>query len=118
MVAFNFAQKITTMAKAIAKPATVKPATKKPAAKRTATAKADLEKISIGILEKLKSLDSEPTLQAELEWCLGSYSFDRNPVGLIQAAQKALVVFEAALAKKTKGVTAKFVTDIEKVAKG
>jgi hypothetical protein len=118
MVAFNFAQKITTMAKAIAKPATPKPVAKKPVAKRTTTAKADLEKVSIEILEKLKSLGLEPTLQAEIEWCLGSYSFDKNPVGLIEAAQKALVVFEVALAKKTKGVTAKFIADIEKVAKG
>ncbi len=107
------------MAKAIAKPATAKPAAKKPAAKRASAVKSpDLEKVSTGILEKLKSLGIEPTLQAEIEWCLGSYSFDKNPVGLIQAAQKALVVFEAALANKIKGVTAKFVSDLEKVAKG
>ncbi len=105
------------MAKTIAKPTSEKPAAKKAAPKRATTTKAvDLAKISTGILEKLKSLNIEPTLQAEIEWCLGSYAFDQNPVGLIEASKKSLVVFQAELAKKTKGVTAKLITEIEKAA--
>jgi hypothetical protein len=46
-------------------------------------------------------------------WCLGSYNHDHNPVGLIEKASQALVVFKAELAKKTKGITAKFINDIE-----
>jgi hypothetical protein len=106
------------MAKATAKPTTAKPAAKKTTPKRTASANPiDLEKITIGVLEKLKALDLEPTLQSEIEWCLGSYSHDKNPVGLIETAQKALVVFKAELSKKTKGVTAKLLADIEKASK-
>jgi hypothetical protein len=105
------------MAKTIAKPTSVKPVAKKAAAKRaTATKAVDVVKISTGILEKLKSLNIEPSLQAEIEWCLGSYAYDSNPVGLINAAKKSLDVFQAELAKKTKGVTAKLIADIEKAA--
>lgn len=106
------------MAKTIAKPTIEKPAAKKAAPKRaTATKAIDIAKISTGILEKLKSLSIEPALQAEIEWCLGSYAYDQNPVGLIDAAKKSLVVFQSELTKKTKGVTAKFISEIEKVAK-
>ncbi|NOS94220.1 MAG: hypothetical protein HOP30_20065 [Cyclobacteriaceae bacterium] len=105
------------MAKTIAKPTTEKPAAKKAAPKRAATTKAvDVAKIATSILEKLKSLSIEPTLQAEIEWCLGSYAYDQNPVGLIEATKKSLVVFQSELAKKTKGVTAKFIAEIEKAA--
>lgn len=105
------------MAKTIAKPTNEKPAAKKAAPKRaTATKSVDIAKISTGILEKLKSLNIEPTLQAEIEWCLGSYEYDKNPIGLITATKKSLAVFKAELAKKTKGVTAKLIADIEKAA--
>lgn len=64
---------------------------------------------------KLKSLKLDTQLQEELEWCIGSYRADGNPVGLYQMCQRAIPSFKAALAKKTKGITAKFITDLEKV---
>jgi hypothetical protein len=110
-------QNQSPMAKTIAKPTTEKPAPKKAASKTATAAKAvDFAKISTGALEKLKALNIEPTLQAEIEWCLGSYAYDQNPVGLIEVAKKSIVVFQSELAKKTKGVTAKLIADIEKVA--
>jgi hypothetical protein len=97
---------------------TVKTVAEKPAPKKAAVPKAaksvDIEKVSKDILEKLKATNLAPELQSEIEWCLGSYSYDKNPVGLYQTAQKSVAVFTEAKNKKVKGVTAKLITDIEK----
>jgi len=112
------------MAKAPAKTSVKATAAKKAAPKKVAAKKAtststasSLEKASEDILKKLKSLDLDHQLQADLEWCLGSFKNDKNPIGLIESAERALVVFKDALAKKTKGVTAKTISDIEKMVK-
>ena len=111
------------MAKASSKPAVkveTKPAAKAPAKKATAKVKAspDLESVSKTVLEKLIALKLDVQLQADIEWCLGSYNHDKNPVGLIESLNRAAQVFKAELTKKSKGVTAKFVTEIEEAAKG
>jgi hypothetical protein len=106
------------MAKTSAKqPKNTPAATRKPSA-RTSSAKPSttdrIEKVSQEALDKLKSLNIEQNLQNDLEWCLGSYRADRNPVGLYDAAQRALTVLKSEKEKKTKGVTAKLITDLEK----
>jgi hypothetical protein len=106
--------KTTAPTKSFAVKATVKKA--KAPAKPKAKA-LDYEKVSKSILEKLKSLNLDHQLQSDLVWCLGSYAHDKNPIGLIEMAQRAYVVFKSELEKKTKGVTAKFVADIGKVIK-
>jgi hypothetical protein len=107
------------MAKATEKKTTNKPAVeKKPAAKKSATpAPLDIEKACTSALAKLKALDVEPQLQADIEWCLGSYSHDKNPIGLYEMGERALEVFKLQLDKKTKGVTAKMIADLEKTVK-
>ena len=112
------------MAKAPAKTPVKATAAKKAAPKKVAAKKASassavtpLEKTSEEILKKLKSLDLDHQLQADLEWCLGSFRHDKNPIGLVESAERALIVFKAELSKKTKGVTAKTISDIEKVLK-
>ena len=106
------------MAKTIAKTKIEKPVAKKaPVKSATTTKTVDIEKVSISILEKLKSLNAEPQLQSEIEWCLGSYSHDKNPIGLSQTGERAVAFFQSELAKKTKGITAKFIADIEKAIK-
>ena len=94
------------MAKTITKP-------KAPAKKAKADV-APIAKATQTILEKLKALDIEPQLQSDITWCLGSYSHDNNPVGLYEVASKALSILKAELSKKTKGITAKLISDIEK----
>jgi hypothetical protein len=64
------------------------------------------------ILKKLKDLGIDNQLQADIEWCLGSYKADNNPAGLYEMAKRALVVFKDN--KSTKGVTAKLISDLEK----
>ncbi len=86
-------------------------------AKKTVKAKTTLNivKVSESILDKLKNLNIEPGLQSDIVWCLGSYNHDKNPVGLLEKASQALAVFKAEQAKKTKGITAKLISDIESV---
>jgi hypothetical protein len=73
-----------------------------------------IEKVCEEALDKLKSLNVEPELQNDIEWCLGSYRADGNPVGLYAMAERAVAVLKAEKEKKTKGVTAKLITDLEK----
>lgn len=98
------------MAKATTKPVATE---KKPAKVKVSKPIADIGKVSETILEKLKSLGIEEQLQADISWCIGSYNFDKNPVGLIENAKKALDIFKDALSKKAKGITAKLIKDIE-----
>lgn len=81
---------------------------------KTKPAGPSIEKASEEALSKLKSLGLDPQLQADLEWCLGSYKADSNPAGLYEMTKKAIAVFAAEKEKKTKGVTAKLITDLEK----
>ena len=68
-------------------------------------------------LAKLRNLDIEHALQADLQWCLGSYRADGNPVGLYQMLDRAVAVLKRENIAKTKGVTAKMVSDLAKVLK-
>ena len=106
------------MAKTIAKPTPAKVAAKKVVAKAPAKAKSlDIEKVSKSILAKLKSLDVDHQLQSDIVWCLGSYEHDKNPIGLIETAERAVNVFKTELARKAKGITSKFIADIEAAIK-
>ena len=101
------------MAKAAAK-STTKTENRKPRAPRPTVSGNNIEKVSEGALQKLQELGIEAQLQRDIEWCLGSYRADNNPVGLYQHVGKALAVFRSEKEKKTKGVTAKFISDLEK----
>ena len=92
---------------------TLEKKTPTPKTKKTATTDA-LEKAGEDVLKKLQTLKLDLQLQADIQWCLGSYKHDRNPVGLIAMLQRAVVVLKEALAAKTKGVTAKLIADLEK----
>lgn len=114
-------QHANPMAKAPAKSTTksaAKSATPKATAKtekKKSVAAPSLEDVSEAALAKLKALDLDAQLQADMEWCLGSYRSDRNPVGLIETCERALQIFKAQLAQKKKGVTKTLVTSLEAV---
>jgi hypothetical protein len=108
------------MAKTAAKTSAKEPKKTATTAKKAPTASAsvvDIEKASKEALEKLKELDIDAQLQSDLEWCLGSFKADNNPVGLYSMIERALIIFKEEKAKKTKGITAKLVTDLEKAIK-
>lgn len=77
----------------------------------------DIETAARTALAKLRELSLDAQLQADLDWCLGSYSYDKNPSGLYEMVGRAIKVFNAERGKKTKGVTAKLVSDLEKSIK-
>ena len=83
-------------------------------ARKTKPTVAPIAKVTQTILEKMNALNIETQLQSDIAWCLGSYSHDNNPVGLYEMAAKALIVLKAEHAKKTKGITARLISDIEK----
>jgi hypothetical protein len=102
------------MAKAAAK-TSAKTETRKPRTPRAKESGNDIEKVSEEALQKLQILGIDDQLQRDLEWCLGSYRADRNPIGLYDGARRALAIFKTEKQKKTKGVTAKLISDLEKV---
>lgn len=104
------------MAKAAAK-STPKPATSKPRVPRSKSEEkksTNIEKASESLLQKLQELGIEEQLQRDIQWCLGSYRSDGNPVGLYDTTKKALGVLRTEKEKKTKGVTSKIIADLEK----
>ena len=104
------------MAKAAAKSIT-KTQTTKVGAPRTKASGNNIEKVSEDTLQKLQELGIDDQLQRDIQWCLGSYRSDNNPVGLYENARKALDLLKAEKEKKTKGVTGKLITDLEKVVR-
>ena len=104
------------MAKATSK-VTVATDKKKTAPKKTTSSTDLIIKACEASLAKLNELDIEHPLQSEINWCLGSFQNDQNPIGLYQMAERSVIVFKAELVKKTKGVTSKLIGDIEKAIK-
>ena len=106
--------KAAPVKKSAAKPA---PAKKAVAVKPKAPAAHQIEKVNEDILKRLQALNVEQALQADIEWCLGSYRNDNNPSGLYVMAERALSVFAFELTKDAKSVPAKLIKDIEKALK-
>jgi hypothetical protein len=107
-----------TMAKATSKTA-AKPAKKAAAPKKKAASNPTqlIEDVCIASLAKLQELELDYQLQSEINWCLGSFRNDGNPVGLYLMAERALGIFKTELGAKNKGVPAKLVKDIEAALK-
>lgn len=109
--------KKSTKAAAVKKPAKKVPARKASVVKPNAPAAHLIEKVNEDILKKLQELNLEQPLQADIEWCLGSYRNDNNPSGLYLMAERALHVFTFELTKNPKSVPARLIKDIEKALK-
>lgn len=102
------------MAKSAVKTSTKSPAKKASVKTSVASDVNPIVKASETALEKLKTLGIDNQLQADLEWCIGSYKADKNPVGLYEMVRRSVQVFKDN--KTSKGVTAKLISDLEKVA--
>ena len=88
-----------------------------PRAKASVASTITIENACKDALTKLKALKAAPDLQADIEWCLGSYRSDKNPEGLYEMGEKALGVLTKAAAKNAKAVSKKLLTDLEKALK-
>jgi hypothetical protein len=105
--------KSTTVAKKKVSTSAKKAAPKK----KTSTSSVAIDTVSQAALIVLKKLNIEEKLQQDIEWCLGSYGHDNNPVGLIETAKRAITVLKAVKAKNAKAVPVKVISDLEKVLK-
>jgi hypothetical protein len=67
--------------------------------------------------EKLIALGIEEQLVSELEWCLGSFASDKNPVGLYVKGTDALKALSTYREKFPRKVAKKIIDDLEKTLK-
>lgn len=74
-----------------------------------------IEKACIDVKDKLTQLNIEEKLVAELEWCLGSYSNDKNPTGLIGKGGEALQALKKFKESNPRKVSKKLIDDLTKV---
>ena len=56
-------------------------------------------------------------LQSKLQWCIGSYDFDKNPAGLYEYGSQSLNTLKTVKAKQPKKVTKKVIDGLEKALK-
>ena len=53
-------------------------------------------------------------LQSRLEYCIGSYDYDKNPVGLVECGEIAIKELKAFKAQNPRKVNKKIITNLEK----
>lgn len=106
------------MAKVTVKKSTPVPAKKAAAPRSKAKASGvSIDKACGQALETLKGLNVEQQLQADIAWCIGSFGYDKNPVGLYQIGAKVLEVLTKIKTKNAKSVPAKVITDLKNALK-
>ena len=106
-------KKTKSAAAKTAKPRKATP-TKAKAAKSKLNSTLPIVKASEDALKKLKALKIEPGLQNDIQWCLGSYAYDKNPTGLFEMGGKALKVFKDLKSINPKTVPATLLKNLEK----
>ncbi|MCE2732161.1 MAG: hypothetical protein O9302_09160 [Cyclobacteriaceae bacterium] len=109
------------MAKAKTTKAKAETPKKTSAPKKTVAAKSSalptLETVSTHVHSVLEKLQVAPALRNDIEWCLGSYRHDHNPAGLLEKLNEAKKILETLKKEKPKAVTAKLISDLQKVTK-
>ncbi|MEZ5083327.1 MAG: hypothetical protein R2750_07755 [Bacteroidales bacterium] len=68
-------------------------------------------------LQKLK-IDSYNDIQSKLEWCIGSFENDKNPVGLYEYGVKSLEILKTVKAEQPRKVTKKVIDNLENAIQG
>lgn len=63
--------------------------------------------------EKLKN-EEYTDIQSKLEWCIGSYEFDKNPAGLHELGSKSLDALKNIKQKQPRKVNKKVIDGLEK----
>ena len=99
---------------------TKKAAPAKKAPTKKSTAKADpaeqLEKVCKDVVAKLQKLENGmyQDVRQNLEWCIGSYSYDKNPEGLVKYGREASEKLKEVRAESPRKVSKKLVDDLDK----
>jgi len=81
-----------------------------------ATANDKILKACEDALEKIQQAGSEELheVKSKLEYVIGSYRFDQNPVGLYEIGAMALEKLKELKAQKPRQISKKLITDLEK----
>lgn len=94
------------------------PAKKAPTKKMTAKVDpgTQLEKVCKDAVAKLQKMDDGKyqEVREKLEWCIGSYNYDKNPVGIVEYGRKAADALKEAREENPRKVSKKLVTDLDK----
>lgn len=94
------------------------PAKKAPTKKTTAKVDpgTQLEKVCKDAVAKLQKMDDGKyqEVREKLEWCIGSYNYDKNPVGIVEYGRKAADALKEAREENPRKVSKKLVTDLDK----
>lgn len=53
-------------------------------------------------------------IQSKLEWCIGSYSYDKNPSGLHEYGLKSLDLLKKVKSKEPRKINKKVIENLEK----
>jgi hypothetical protein len=57
---------------------------------------------------------ADTAIQSKLEFVIGSYDFDKNPIGLYEIGKLALPILKKIKIKSPRKVTKQLITDLEK----
>ena len=74
-------------------------------------------KAALQTFQKLGNSEHDE-IKSKLEFVIGSYEFDKNPVGLVEYGNKALTILNDIKKKNPKKITQKVITDLETSLKG
>jgi hypothetical protein len=88
-------------------------APKKPAKKKV-EGTLPIVKANEEALKKLRALKIEQGLQNDIQWCLGSYAYDKNPGGLFEMGARAFKVFKDLRSINPKSVPTTLLKTLEK----
>lgn len=72
---------------------------------------------AVGAFQKLGNKKYNE-IQSNLEWCIGSYSYDSNPAGLHEYGVQSLDVLKKVKTKEPRKVTKKVIDNLEKAIQG
>ena len=91
-------------------------AAKKPTSSRTTDPGAELAKQCQQVAAKLDKMEGQQyqEVKEKLEWCLGSYNYDKNPEGLAEYGKQAAEKLKEARQEKPRQVSQKLIDDLEK----
>ncbi|PLX13672.1 MAG: hypothetical protein C0598_03025 [Marinilabiliales bacterium] len=68
---------------------------------------------AVKVFEKL-NINSQEEIKSKLEYCIGSYDYDKNPVGLYESGQAALKELKKFKSKNPRKVNKKIIENLEK----
>lgn len=93
-----------------------KAASKKASRSSSADPGAALAKQCQQVATKLDKIEGDKyaEIKEKLEWCLGSYNYDKNPAGLADYGKQAVEKLKEARQEKPRQISQKLIDDLEK----